>query len=52
MTGITTDTIKEETAYYTTFNWGPLLFRTKVKPNHLKALKSYVTRAMKTGART
>ena len=39
MTGITTDTIKEETAYYTTFNWGPLLFRTKVKPNHLKALK-------------
>ena len=39
MSVITSETIEEEKLNYTFFHWGPLLFRTKIKPEDVKALR-------------
>ena len=39
MKPIISETIKEEKLDYTIFHWGPLLFRTKIRPEDLKALR-------------
>ena len=39
MTIIKSETIEEKILNYTIFHWGPLLFRTKIKPDDIKALK-------------
>ena len=39
MKPIISETIEEEKLNYTIFHWGPLLFRTKIKPNDIKALR-------------
>ena len=39
MKPIISETIEEEKLDYTIFHWGPLLFRTKIKPNDIKALR-------------
>ena len=39
MKPIISETIEEEKLDYTFFHWGPLLFRTTIKPNDIKALR-------------
>jgi len=39
MKPIISETIEEEKLDYTIFHWGPLLFRTKIRPEDLKALR-------------
>ena len=39
MSVITSETIEEEKLNYTIFHWGPLLFRTKIRPEDVKTLK-------------
>ena len=39
MKPIISETVKEEKLNYTIFHWGPLLFRTTIKPNDIKALR-------------
>ena len=39
MTILKSETVEEEKLNYTIYHWGPLLFKTKIKPNDIKALR-------------